>query len=212
MKKSKVNFNGLYLSQARARPGIVLTKKHIIATLSLISLIGTLAFMTILFPQTLTLPVVFADQAGITHNNAGAALSKTSYAAYASVGDATFKRDTTKQALVLTHPKTVDFERGGKRITEDNPVYAAPWIFVDLNHDGKFGDDECVYNAPTKDEEGHITNVGKLLKPGNQIQEIDLTKTIPVGDYEACLIWQGLTIETHELATPMSFDFKLHVE
>lgn len=156
--------------------------------------------------------LLFADQAGITNANAEAQASVISYAAYASMADQTWNAGETSQEVSIWLPATATHtDEDGTDVTEDNPVYAAPHIYVDLNSDGEFSSGECVWNPMEYDEEGRVTNVGQLLMPGHEVTSIELTQPLEAGTYDAELVWTGVTIDTKELANPMSFRFGLTV-
>lgn len=188
-------------------------KSAVIATvcIALTAGVAALSLTTGVAPQNL--PIIFADQTGITNNNKDAHAEIGSYSAYASVPDQTWKAGETKQDVSLSLPATVTHtDKEGKDKTDDNPIYAAPHIYVDLNKDGEFTEDECVYNPMQYDSNGNVTNIGALLKPGNEVKSIQLTKAIDAGEYDAELLWTGITIESHEMANPMTFKFGLTVQ
>ena len=188
-------------------------KSAVIATIcvALAAGIAALSLTTGVAPQNL--PVVFADQTGITNNNKEAHAEIGSYSAYSSMSDQTWKAGETTQDVSLSLPATVtQTDEEGNEKTYDNPIYAAPHIYVDLNKDGEFTEDECVYNPMQYDSDGNVKNIGALLKPGNEVNSIELTKAIDAGEYDAELLWTGLTIDSHEVANPMTFKFGLTVQ
>lgn len=83
---------------------------------------------------------------------------------------------------------------------------------MDLNADGEFSEDECVFNPMTFDKNGKITDIGALLQAGNQIDSVELTRPIDQGEYDAEVVWTGITSDTHEMANPMTFQFHLTVQ
>ena len=113
-----------------------------------------------------------------------------------------------EQTIRLALPGSV-IEADGS--SADNPVDAAPHIYVDFNDDGEFSADECVYNPMAYDADGNVTDYGKFLRAGTEVNTITLTQAIPAGDYNAELVWTGVLSSDHTPANPMSFNFKISV-
>lgn len=132
-----------------------------------------------------------------------------SYAAYESVADQHWKANALEQSIRLALPGTVISSDGE---STENPVDAAPHIYVDLNGDGEFEDSECVYNPMTYGAGGSITDYGKFLKAGTEVNHITLTQAVPAGEYKAELVWTGVLKSDHTPANPMTFDFKITAE
>lgn len=88
----------------------------------------------------------------------------------------------------------------------------AAHIYVDLNKDGEFTKDECVYNPIEYDEDGNVTSYGKFIAPGKEIEHITILQEIPAGTYDASLQFTAVDIDTKTLDNPMNFDFELKVE
>ena len=135
----------------------------------------------------------------------GAAVS---YAAYESVSDQQWKVGVLEQSIRLALPGSVIDADGH---TAKNPVDAAPHIYVDLNGDGEFSADECVYNPMTYADDGSVSDYGKFLRAGTEVNSIALTQTLPAGDYNAELVWTSVMASDHTPANPMSFNFKISV-
>lgn len=136
-----------------------------------------------------------------------------SYSSYESVADQTWKAGETHQKIQLSLPKTVTIQgKDGENVSYTNPIEAAPHVYIDFNKDGSYTDDECVYNPIERDDEGNITKLGSVVKPGNSITEIELTKPLDAGEYDAEVLWTGITTDTQQLANPMSFLFHITVE
>lgn len=156
------------------------------------------------------LPLAFADQAAIVAANADAKAGVTTYAAYASVPDQSWVAGETSQRMTIQLPATATHTNAdGEEVTEDNPVYAAPHVYVDLDGDGEFAEDECLWNPMERDADGTVTNVGQLLRPGNEVSEVELARPLDAGEYDAELLWTGVLADTHELANPISFRFRV---
>ena len=125
------------------------------------------------------------------------------YASYDATVDCTFKANTLEQHFKLSLPATCT--HGGKE--GGNPVDSSPSIYVDLNGDGKYSDSECVYNAPDG------TGYGKLLRPGSEVDSIELTQKVPAGTYKALTVWRSVLASDHSKpAGQSSFTWTLTVE
>lgn len=131
-----------------------------------------------------------------------------SYAAYESVPDQTWKANSLTQNIRLALPGSV-IEADGS--TVGNPVDAAPHIYVDVNGDGAFSEDECVYNPMTYGADGNITDYGKFLRAGTEVNQITLNQALKAGTYNAELVWTGVLVSDHTPANPMSFNFVITV-
>jgi len=145
------------------------------------------------------IPAYWADQTGITQNNTEAAMdSEQLYTTFESVPDCTWVAGTTTQPIRLVN-------------AAGNPVDLAPHVYVDVNGDGEFAEDECVWNPVEYDDEGNVTSWGALIAPGNQVSQIEIDREIPEGTYAAHVTFTALLLETHDLTNPMSFDFTVTV-
>lgn len=77
---------------------------------------------------------------------------------------------------------------------------------VDLNHDGKYSDSECIYNPAGK------TGYGAFLRPGCEVNRIKLTQSVPAGTYSARTVWNSMLARDGKTpAGSTSFDFNLTV-
>lgn len=158
-------------------------------------------------------PSYMLDQAGIVHNNKEQHAIIGSYSAYESVVDQTWKAGETHQDIRLSLPANVNFtDKDGEHHSETNPVDAAPHIYVDINHDGEYTEDECIFNPIKYNDDGSIEEIGGMIKPGNEIRSVELTKPLEAGEYDAKVVWTGVTSDTHEMANPMTFMFHIIVE
>lgn len=158
------------------------------------------------------MPSYLADQAGIVKSNAEASATIT-YAAYESTPDQSWKAGETHQATRLALPASVtSTDSEGNETTSENPVIAAPRIYVDLDGDGAFSEEECVFNPITYAEDGSVADRGEFLRAGNEVDEIDLTRPLDAGTYAARTSWTPLSAEDGSECNPMSFDWNLIVE
>lgn len=131
-------------------------------------------------------------------------VTSVEYASYDSSSDATISADSYEVDFKLSLPATCKYAKGKEG---GNPIFSSPSIWVDLNHDSKFSDNECVYNAPDK------TGYGAFLRPGTEVNRIKLTQSVPAGTYSARTVWRSvLASDGKTPASSTSFDFKLTVE
>lgn len=126
------------------------------------------------------------------------------YAAYDATVDSIWKADTLTQDFRLSLPSTCKYAKGK---TGGNPILSSPSIWVDMDGNNQFSDNECVYNAPDK------TGYGAFIRPGCEVNRIKLTQSVPAGTYSARTVWRSvLASDGKTPASSTSFDFKLTVE
>lgn len=126
------------------------------------------------------------------------------YAAYDASVDSTWKADSLTQDFRLSLPATCKYAKGKEG---GNPIISSPSVMVDLNHDSKYSDTECVYNPAGKD------GYGAFLRPGCEVNRIKLTQPVPAGTYSARTVWNSvLASDGKTPAGSTSFDFNLTVE
>ena len=108
-------------------------------------------------------------------------------------------------------PETVTWNAGSteQSITlkniEGNSVELAPQIFVDFNNDGKFADNECVFNSDAK----------QRIQAGKEVNSVKINKQIPAGTYKAEVIYKAFVHSKNGEDTPvngMNFNFNLVVQ
>ena len=125
------------------------------------------------------------------------------YAAYDATVDSVISADSLVQDFRLSLPSTCKYSKGREG---GNPIISSPSISVDLNHDGKYSDTECVYNPAGKD------GYGAFLRPGTEVDRITLTQKVPAGTYNARTVWRSvLSSDGKTPAGTTSFDFTLTV-
>ena len=125
------------------------------------------------------------------------------YAAYDASVDSTWKADSLTQDFRLSLPATCKYAKGKEG---GNPIISSPSIMVDLNHDSKYSDKECVYNPAGKD------GFGAFLRPGCEVNRIKLTQSVPAGTYSARTVWNSVLARDGKTpAGSTSFDFNLTV-
>lgn len=138
--------------------------------------------------------------AGATHKQ----VVSVDYCALDASVDSTWKADSLTQDFRLSLPATCKYAKGKEG---GNPIISSPSIMVDLNHDGKYSDSECVYNPAGK------TGYGAFLRPGTEVNRIKLTQSVPAGTYSARTVWRSvLASDGKTPASSTSFDFNLTVE
>lgn len=125
------------------------------------------------------------------------------YAAYDATVDSVWKADTLTQDFRLSLPSTCKYAKGK---TSGNPILSSPSIWVDIDGNNQFSDNECVYNAPDK------TGYGAFIRPGCEVNRIKLTQSVPAGTYSARTVWRSvLASDGKTPASSTSFDFTLTV-
>lgn len=125
------------------------------------------------------------------------------YAAYDATVDSVISADSLVQDFRLSLPATCKYSKGREG---GNPIISSPSVSVDLNHDGKYSDTECVYNPAGKD------GYGAFLRPGTEVDRITLTQKVPAGTYNARTVWRSvLSSDGKTPAGSTSFDFTLTV-
>lgn len=126
------------------------------------------------------------------------------YAAYNASVDSCWVADSMTQDFKLSLPSTCKYAKGKEG---GNPIISSPSIMVDLNHDSKYSDTECVYNPAGKD------GYGAFLRPGCEVNRIKLTQPVKAGTYSARTVWNSvLERDGKTPAGSTSFDFTLTVE
>lgn len=125
------------------------------------------------------------------------------YASYSATVDSVWVADSMTQDFKLSLPATCQYAKGKEG---GNPIISSPSIMVDLNHDGKYSDSECVYNAPDK------TGYGAFIRPGCEVNHIKLTQSVPADTYSARTVWNSVLARDGKTpAGSTSFDFTLTV-
>lgn len=126
------------------------------------------------------------------------------YASFDATVDSVWVADSMTQDFRLSLPATCKYAKGK---TGGNPILSSPSIWVDMDGNNQFSDNECVYNAPDK------TGFGAFIRPGCEVNRIKLTQSVPAGIYSARTVWNSvLERDGKTPAGSTSFDFKLTVE
>lgn len=125
------------------------------------------------------------------------------YAAYDATVDSRWVADSMTQDFRLSLPATCKYAKGKEG---GNPILSSPSIWVDIDGNNQFSDNECVYNAPDK------TGYGAFIRPGCEVNRIKLTQSVPAGTYSARTVWNSvLERDGKTPAGSTSFDFNLTV-
>lgn len=123
------------------------------------------------------------------------------YASYEATMDGEWMANAIDQKFSLSLPAFST--QGG--ITSRNPVDSSPSIYLDINADGDFEPDECVYNPP--DESGY----GSLLRVGSRVDTIKLVRPLDAGVYDARTIWRSVLAGSSTPAGETAFAWSLTV-
>lgn len=123
------------------------------------------------------------------------------YASYEATMDSEWRANAIDQNFSLSLPASAT--HGGT--TGKNPVDSSPSVYVDLDADGDFEPDECVYNAP--DSSGY----GSLLRAGSRVDSIELARPLDAGTYTALTVWRSVLAGTSTPAGHTSFAWTLTV-
>lgn len=123
------------------------------------------------------------------------------YASYEATMDGEWRANAIDQIFSLSLPASST--HGGT--TGKNPVDSSPSIYVDINADGDFEPDECVYNAP--DSSGY----GSLLRAGSRVDSIELTRPLDSGTYDAMTLWRSVLAGSSTPAGETAFAWTLTV-
>ena len=123
------------------------------------------------------------------------------YASYEATMDSEWRANAIDQNFSLSLPafSTPDGTTG------KNPVDSSPSIYVDINADGDFEPDECVYNAPDSSGYGH------LLRAGSRVDSIELTRPLDSGTYDAMTLWRSVLAGSSTPAGETAFAWTLTV-
>lgn len=134
-----------------------------------------------------------ADKTGLYKPNANTKISVNEYTTFQSVPNVLWKAGETKVGLMLNNPK-------------GNPVDMAPVVSVDCDDNGRFDDDEIVYNKNWN------LDKAKVLAPGSHVDQIELSREIPKGEHAAQVAFVAYHKQTSQRVNGMTMDFKVKVE
>lgn len=139
------------------------------------------------------------DQTGVVETNKDVKGTVEGYTSFESTPDQTWAVGELEQKMTI-------------RNLAGNAVDVCPHVYVDTNKDGKFSDDECVYNVPEYDDNGNVTNDTTRIAPGHEIDTITLTHALEKGDYDAQIVYTTYFTGTDNAANGMNFTFHVSVE
>lgn len=148
-------------------------------------------------------PDYLAGMTGTAGADQNAPVVSVDYAAYDASVDSCWKAGSMTQDFRLSLPATCKYAKGK---TGGNPILSSPSIWVDMDGNNQFSDNECVYNAPDK------TGFGAFIRPGCEVNRIKLTQSVPAGTYSARTVWNSVLARDGKTpAGSTSFDFNLTV-
>ena len=148
-------------------------------------------------------PDYLAGMTGTAGTDQNTPVVSVDYAAYDASVDSCWKAGSMTQDFRLSLPATCKYAKGK---TGGNPILSSPSIWVDMDGNNQFSDNECVYNAPDK------TGFGAFIRPGCEVNRIKLTQSVPAGTYSARTVWNSVLARDGKTpAGSTSFDFTLTV-
>lgn len=148
-------------------------------------------------------PDYLAGMTGTAGADQNTPVVSVDYAAYDASVDSCWKAGSMTQDFRLSLPATCKYAKGK---TGGNPILSSPSIWVDMDDNNQFSDNECVYNAPDK------TGFGAFIRPGCEVNRIKLTQSVPAGTYSARTVWNSVLARDGKTpAGSTSFDFNLTV-
>lgn len=149
-------------------------------------------------------PDYLAGMTGTAGADQNTPVVSVDYAAYDASVDSCWKAGSMTQDFRLSLPATCKYAPSK---TGGNPILSSPSIWVDMDGNNQFSDNECVYNAPDK------TGFGAFIRPGCEVNRIKLTQSVPAGTYSARTVWNSVLARDGKTpAGSTSFDFTLTVE
>lgn len=132
------------------------------------------------------------DRTSLRKSNADAHAVIEEYTSFQSVPDVFWESGASRVGLLLANP-------------QGNPVDMVPMVYVDCDDDGKFSDNEIVWNAK------HIDKNPQSLAPGTHLDEIDLEREVPTGEHRGQVVFSAFHIKTQQQANGMTMDFRVKV-
>ncbi len=132
------------------------------------------------------------DATGVTAPNASVRAEIEEHTTFQSVPNVLWKEGERDVGLLIANP-------------EGNPVDMAPHVFIDVNGDGSFTEDECVWNP--QDSSGE----GDLLAPGSKVDQIHLDRLLKPGVYDGQVVFTAYHVGSHAPANGMTMAFKAKV-
>lgn len=175
-------------------------RKWLLLALALCAVLLALALRTCGTPSQAPAPR-YMDGQTQTEEVSTQPVASIEYASYEATMDGEWMANAIDQKFSLSLPAFST--QGG--ITSRNPVDSSPSIYLDINADGDFEPDECVYNPP--DESGY----GSLLRAGSRVDTIKLVRPLDAGVYDARTIWRSVLAGSSTPAGETAFAWSLTV-
>lgn len=138
------------------------------------------------------------DATGISSANAEARATVDEYTTFQSTPDATWEAGARDVPLLIANPT-------------GNPVDMAPHVYLDVNADGAFTEDECLFNPIVYRLDNSVDSYGSFIAPGTQLDSITLTHPIDAGTYEGAVVYTALHVDSHTPANGMTMHFTVTV-
>lgn len=131
------------------------------------------------------------DKTGIVNTNSEVKGEIAGYTSFESVQDQVWDSADETQPLLL-------------KDLEGNPVDICPRVYLDLDKDGRFTDDECIWKLGN-DGQGRIA-------PGHEVDTISPDRKLAKGSYDAQVVYLAYMQGTDTPANGMNFSFKVTVK
>lgn len=168
-----------------------------------LALCALLLYLSLSLCSPSSSPDYLAGMTGTAGADQNTPVVSVDYAAYDASVDSCWKAGSMTQDFRLSLPATCKYAKGK---TGGNPILSSPSIWVDMDGNNQFSDNECVYNAPDK------TGFGAFIRPGCEVNRIKLTQSVPAGTYSARTVWNSVLARDGKTpAGSTSFDFNLTV-
>jgi len=182
------------LANPRHRPYLVGVGCFVAA----LALLAGISYTVLDDPDPTQLVMYMTDVTGVTHNNADAHATVSHQTSFQSTPDQSW------EAGALTVPCPVVN-------LESNPVDMSPHLYVDLDGNGAFTEDECLFNPITYESDGSVSSWGNFLAPGQSLEQIDLVRPLSAGTYDCKMVYTAVHTGTAEQANGMVMNFSATV-
>lgn len=137
---------------------------------------------------------------GLTQPNADVHGEVTGYTSFVSTPDVTWSLSDTEHSISIQN-------------VDGNEVDLCPHIYIDVNGDGDYTEDECYYNPIIYNSDGSVKSYGDRLAPGNSITSVTLSKDLDLapGTYNARVSYTSFMAGTDDMANGMNMPFVLTI-
>lgn len=131
------------------------------------------------------------DQTGIIESNGDVNGKIAGYTSFESVPDQEWDSSSDTQPILLKN-------------MVNNPVDLCPSVYVDMDKDGAYEDDEMVWTSGDNEQ--------RRIAPGNEIDTIKPDRKLEKGNYNAQVVYAAYMHGTDTPANGMNFAFKVTVK